>query len=239
MVYYLSGLTCTDENAAHKAGAQRVAAALGLALVFPDTSPRGLNVAGEADAWDCGVGAGFYVNATREPWARGWRMYDYVLTELPALLATTPALGALDTARASVCGHSMGGHGALVLALRNPGRFRAVSAFAPICHPSVVPWGEKAFGAYLGDDRDAWKAYDACELLAAGVAGPRAPVLVDTGSADAFGATQLRTEDLVAAAAAAGYPMTVRVQEGYDHSYYFVATFIEEHLRHHAQALRG
>jgi S-formylglutathione hydrolase len=237
VVYFLSGLTCSDENFSHKAGAQRVAAELGVGLVMPDTSPRGLGVAGEADAWDFGVGAGFYVDATTEAW-RAWRMYSYCRDELPALLKADAQFASLDTERASVMGHSMGGHGALVLALRNPGRYRSVSAFAPICNPCDCPWGEKAFSGYLGPDREVWKAYDACELLR-GYTGPHIPTLVDCGTADAFLATQLKPERLAAAAEAAGFPLQLRMQEGYDHSYYFIATFVEDHLRHHAAALNA
>ena len=235
VVYFLSGLTCSDENFAHKAGAQRVAAELGLALVLPDTSPRGLGVPGEADAWDFGVGAGFYVDATQPAW-RSWRMYSYVTAELPALLRSDPQFAALDVSRAGVMGHSMGGHGALVLALRNPALYRSVSAFAPICNPCAVPWGEKAFGGYLGPDREAWKAYDACELLHA-YAGPKLPTLVDCGTADAFLEVQLKPERLVEVAKAAAFPLELRMQDGFDHSYYFIATFVEDHLRHHAKAL--
>ena len=235
VVYFLSGLTCSDENFAHKAGAQRVAAELGLALVLPDTSPRGLGVPGEADAWDFGVGAGFYVDATESAW-RSWRMYSYVTAELPALLRSDPQFAALDVGRAGVMGHSMGGHGALVLALRNPALYRSVSAFAPICNPAAVPWGEKAFGGYLGPDREAWKAYDACELLRA-YSGPKLPTLVDCGTADAFLEVQLKPERLAEAAKAAAFPLELRMQDSYDHSYYFIATFVEDHLRHHAKAL--
>lgn len=235
VLLFLAGLTCTDENFAQKAGAFRVAAELGLALVMPDTSPRGLNVEGEAAAWDYGVGAGFYVNATEGKWA-AWRMDEYVSTELPACLATLPGL---DMSKLSIMGHSMGGHGALVLALRTPLRYRSVSAFAPICHPSVVPWGIKAFTGYLGADTASWKSYDATELLAAHT-GPKFPLLVDVGAADNFlAAGQLRPEDLEAAAKAVGFPLTLRMQDGYDHSYNFIATFVEEHLRFHATHLRG
>lgn len=232
VVYWLSGLTCTDQNFVTKAGAQRYAAELGLALVTPDTSPRGDSVADDPD-FDLGQGAGFYVNATREPWASHYRMYDYVVDELPRVLAGLP----LDLARSGICGHSMGGHGALVIALRNPGRYRAVSAFAPICAPTRCPWGEKAFSAYLGGAREEWREYDACELLAG--ADERLPLLVDQGDADGFLQEQLRPELLEQACARYSHPLTLRRQPGYDHSYYFIASFIGDHLRHHALALTG
>ena len=233
VLYWLSGLTCTDENFSTKAGAQRVAAELGIALVMPDTSPRGLGIDGEAASWDLGVGAGFYVDATQAPWAPRWNMYSYVVDELPALVEG----GAFPIARdrRAISGHSMGGHGALVLALRNPGRYRSVSAFSPIVAPSLVPWGQKAFTAYLGDDRDAWAKYDATALVA--TAGERLPLLVDVGDADPFLHEQLRPKLLEAACATHGHPLALNLREGYDHSYWFVATFIESHLRHHAAAL--
>ena len=234
VLYWLSGLTCTDENFMQKAGAQRLAAELGIAIVAPDTSPRGTGVPGDPDgAWDFGLGAGFYVNATEEPWSRHYRMYDYVVTELPALVeANFP----VSDARA-ISGHSMGGHGALVCALKNPGRYRSVSAFAPIANPSACPWGEKAFSRYLGAERARWLEWDACALIAG--ASERLPLLVDQGEADGFLAEQLRPEALRTACAAAGHPLTLRLQAGYDHSYYFIASFIDEHLRHHAAALHG
>lgn len=233
VLYWLSGLTCTDENFVTKAGAQRYAAELGLAIVCPDTSPRGTDLPGEHDSYDLGSGAGFYVNATQEPWARHYRMYDYVLRELPALIES----GQLPVQRdnRAICGHSMGGHGALVLALRNPGFYRSVSAFAPIVAPSQMPWGQKAFRAYLGEDRTQWAAYDACALIAGGA--ERLPLLIDQGEADEFLAEQLRPELLEQACARAGHPLTLRRRPGYDHSYFFIATFIGDHLRHHAQAL--
>jgi len=231
-LYWLSGLTCTDENFMQKAGAHRVAAELGVALVAPDTSPRGTGVPGDPDGgWDFGLGAGFYVNATEPPWSRHYRMHDYVVDELPALVgAELP----VDSRRA-VSGHSMGGHGALVAALRNPGRYLSVSAFAPITHPLAVTWGQKAFGHFFGEDRDAWKRWDACELIAD--ARERLPLLVDQGDADGLLAEQLCPDALREACAAAGHPLVLRMQPGYDHSYYFIASFIEEHLRHHAAAL--
>ena len=234
VLYWLSGLTCTDENFMQKASAQRLAAELGIAIVAPDTSPRGTGVPGDPDgAWDFGLGAGFYVNATEEPWRRHYRMYVYVVVELPALVE---ALFPVSVARA-ISGHSMGGHGALVCALKNPGRYRAVSAFAPIANPSACPWGEKAFARYLGADRARWLEWDACALIAG--TRERLPLLVDQGEADGFLAEQLRPEALRAACAAAGHPLNLRLQPGYDHSYYFIASFIDDHLRHHAAALRG
>jgi len=232
-VYWLSGLTCTDENFVTKAGAQRYAAELGLAIVCPDTSPREVDLQGEHDSWDFGSGAGFYINATREPWARHYRMHDYVVEELPALVeARFPVLAGVR----SVSGHSMGGHGALVAALRNPQRYAAVSAFAPICAPSECPWGEKAFSGYLGDDREQWKQWDACELVRAGAA-PTLALLIDQGESDDFLQQQLKPHLLEQACAQAAWPLQLRMRAGYDHSYHFIATFIEDHLRFHAEAL--
>ena len=234
VLYWLSGLTCTDENFMQKAGAMRAAADLGIAIVAPDTSPRGPDVPGDPDgAWDFGLGAGFYVNATQEPWARHYRMHDYVVHELPALVEA--AFPVSD--RRGVSGHSMGGHGALVCALRNPGRYRSVSAFAPIVNPMTAPWGEKAFGRYLGPDRRAWRDWDACALIAG--AAERLPILVDQGDKDSFLERQLRPGALEQAARAAGHPLTLRMQPGYDHSYFFIASFIDDHLRHHAGFLNG
>jgi S-formylglutathione hydrolase len=233
VVYWLSGLTCNDENFMQKAGAQRVAAELGLILVAPDTSPRGLDVPDDPEgAWDFGLGAGFYLNATQPPYAKHYHMHDYVVNELPALIeANFPA----SDARA-IAGHSMGGHGALVCALRNPGRYRSISAFAPIANPMDCPWGEKAFSRYLGEDRSRWREWDASVLIAQ--AQERLPLLVDQGDRDDFLANQLKPEALKQAARAADYPLTLRLQPGYDHSYYFIASFIEDHLRHHAGALK-
>ncbi|KRD32098.1 S-formylglutathione hydrolase [Lysobacter sp. Root916] len=232
VLYWLSGLTCSEQNFITKAGAQRYAAEHGLILVVPDTSPRGADVA-DADGYDLGQGAGFYLNATREPWAKHYRMYDYVVEELPALVdahfPTTSARG--------ISGHSMGGHGALTIALKNPGRYRSVSAFSPIVAPSQVPWGEKAFAAYLGEDREAWREWDATELIAQ--ARERLPLLIDQGEADEFLSTQLKPERLRAACEKAGHPLQLRLRPGYDHSYYFIASFIGEHIAHHAAALRG
>jgi S-formylglutathione hydrolase len=230
VVYFLSGLTCTEQNFITKAGAQRVAADLGLVIVAPDTSPRGDAVA-DAEGYDIGKGAGFYLNATQAPWAEHYRMADYVTGELRALVEQHFPVND----RRGVSGHSMGGHGALVLTLRNPGLYQSVSALAPIVAPTQVPWGEKAFSAYLGADREQWKAWDACELIAG--ATERLPLLLDQGSADDFLATQLQPERLAAACKAADHPLILRMQPGYDHSYYFIATFIGEHLEHHAEAL--
>jgi len=233
LVYWLSGLTCTDENFVAKAGAQRYAAELGLAIVAPDTSPRGEGVPDDPDgAWDFGLGAGFYVNATREPWRKHYRMYDYIVDELPALINSQFPV---DASRVGISGHSMGGHGALTIALKNPGRFRSVTAFSPICSPLNCPWGEKALGNYLGPEREAWREYDTTALLAG--AREQLPVLVDQGDADDFLAEQLRTPLLKQACADAGYPMTIRMQEGYDHSYFFISSFIGEHLAFHAGCL--
>jgi S-formylglutathione hydrolase len=234
-LYWLSGLTCTDDNVRVKAGAQRYAAEHGLALVMPDTSPRGEDVPDEPDRYDLGQGAGFYVNATREPWARHYQMYDYVTAELPALLeASLPLLPGVR----SVSGHSMGGHGALICALKNPGLYRSVSAFSPICHPMQCGWGEGCFTAYLGDERETWAAYDAVALINAGARAPA--ILVDQGTADEFlEAGQLLPESLEAACAQASIPLNLRRQPGYDHSYHFIATFIGEHMAYHAEALKA
>ncbi|MBI2241443.1 MAG: S-formylglutathione hydrolase [Magnetospirillum gryphiswaldense] len=230
-LYWLSGLTCTDENFMQKAGAQRLAAELGMAIVCPDTSPRGEHVPGDPDgAWDFGHGAGFYVDATQEPWSRHYRMHDYVTRELPELIeATFPV-----SAKRAISGHSMGGHGAIVCALRNPGLYVSVSAFSPITNPMNCPWGQKALGRLLGADRATWKGWDATALIHS--TKTRLPLLVDQGDADSFLAEQLKPEELVQAAKAADYPLTLRLQPGYDHSYYFVASFMEDHLRHAAAA---
>lgn len=236
VMYYLSGLTCTDENVIQKSGVQRACAQHGIAFIAPDTSPRGLNVEGEADSWDFGVGAGFYVNATVDKW-KNWRMYDYITKELPALLASS--FPTLDTANASIMGHSMGGHGALTIALKNPGAYKSLSAFAPICNPCNVPWGTKAFSGYFGEDnKELWKAHDATELVKS-YSGPALPTLVDTGSGDSFLEVQLKPEAFQAAADAAGFPVTMRMQEGYDHSYFFMASFIDEHVAFHAKHLKA
>lgn len=233
VVTYLSGLTCTAQNFTTKAGAQRVAAELGLIVVAPDTSPRGTGIPGEDDDADFGTGAGFYVDATQASWAARYRMYTYVAEELRALVhARFPTAG---PGCESLMGHSMGGHGALVIGLRNPARYRSLSAFAPVVAPSQVPWGKKAFGGYLGPDRDAWKAYDATELVMS--TRHPAPILIDQGTADPFLDEQLRPDLFAAACNASGQALTLRMQDGYDHSYYFIATFIEDHLRHHARHL--
>lgn len=235
-LFYLAGLTCTEETFAIKGGAQRYATEHGIALISPDTSPRGAGVPNDSDAWDFGVGAGFYVDATREPWARNYRMYSYVTQELrTAVLAELP----VREDRLGIFGHSMGGHGALVLALRNPDIYKSVSAFAPIAAPSHCPWGEKAFSGYLGDDREAWKHYDASELVKSAKAKFEAGILIDQGLADNFLATQLHPERFEAAAKAAGQAVTLRRHEGYDHGYYFISTFIGEHVAFHARALCG
>ena len=235
VLWFLAGLTCTEENFTVKAGAQRVAAELGLMLVAPDTSPRGEGVPTDPEhAYDFGLGAGFYLDATEAPWSTHYRMYSYITKELPALIgAHFPA----DMARQGITGHSMGGHGALTIALKNPDTFQSVSAFAPIVAPSEAPWGQKALGLYLGADRARWAEYDACALIRAGCRGPL--LLVDQGEADPFLAKQLQPERLEDACAQATQPLLLRRQPGYDHSYYFIASFIEDHLRWHAQALRA
>eukprot|EP00882_Tetradesmus_deserticola_P002116 GHRQ01002266.1.p1 GENE.GHRQ01002266.1~~GHRQ01002266.1.p1 ORF type:complete len:289 (+),score=92.83 GHRQ01002266.1:169-1035(+) len=236
VLYYLSGLSCTDENVVQKSGVQRACAQHGIAFVAPDTSPRGLNIEGEAESWDFGVGAGFYVNATVDKW-KNWRMYDYITKELPALLAAS--FPSLDTATASIMGHSMGGHGALTIALKNPGTYKSLSAFSPICNPCNVPWGVKAFTGYFGaDNKELWKAHDATELVKT-YNGPALPALVDTGTGDSFLEVQLKPEAFQAAAESAGFPVTMRLQEGYDHSYFFMASFIDEHVAFHAKHLKA
>jgi S-formylglutathione hydrolase len=231
VVWYLSGLTCSHANVTEKGEYRRACAELGLIFVAPDTSPRGEGVPDE-EAWDFGQGAGFYVDATRAPWDAHFRMYSYVAEELPALIAAHfPA----DMGRQGIMGHSMGGHGALTLALRNPGRYRSCSAFAPIVAPAQVPWGEKALGRYLGPGRDAWRAHDAVALIEDGARLDA--LLVDQGDADAFLAEQLRPGLLEAACAAAGIPLQLRMQPGYDHSYYFISTFMADHLAWHAERL--
>jgi S-formylglutathione hydrolase len=233
LLYFLSGLTCTEENFTVKSGAQRRAAELGLALAMPDTSPRGTDLPGEHDSYDFGSGAGFYVDATEAPWSVNYRMYSYVTRELPALVSENFAV---DAGRTGVFGHSMGGHGALVAALRNPATYRSVSAFAPIVAPMHCPWGEKAFSGYLGADRTAWRAWDACALVEDG--RRVAEILVDQGMDDPFLATQLMPERLEQACAAAGQPLTLRRQPGYDHSYFFIASLVADHLDWHAHRLK-
>ena len=235
VLFYLAGLTCTEETAAVKAGAQRIAAELGVMLVTCDTSPRNTGIAGEADDWEFGAGAGFYLNATQQPWATFYRMYDYVLDELRQ---TVLANFAADPVRIGIFGHSMGGHGALVLALRNPQVFKSVSAFAPICSPTRCAWGQKALPRYLGEDQAAWQAYDAVEIVKAAGRAVFPEILVDQGLADKFlHQSQLLPELLEAACAATGQSLRLRRHAGYDHGYYFISTFIEDHLRFHAARL--
>jgi S-formylglutathione hydrolase len=233
VLYWLSGLTCTEENFIIKAGAQRVAAELGIALVVPDTSPRGLNLPGEAASYDFGLGAGFYVDATEAPWSQNYRMYSYVIGELCDVVA---AGFPVDVTRAGIFGHSMGGHGALTIALKNPQRYKSVSAFAPICSPMRCPWGEKALAGYLGADRASWRGYDATALIEErGWRGP--PILVDQGTRDLFLDSQLKPELLRASCIEFNVPLELRMQDGYDHSYFFISSFIEDHLRFHARHL--
>ncbi|MFT5434143.1 MAG: S-formylglutathione hydrolase [Myxococcota bacterium] len=233
VLLFLSGLTCSPQNVISKAGIQRLCAEYGLVLVAPDTSPRGEHVADD-EAWDLGQGAGFYLTATQEPWAQHYKMDQYVLDELPHLV--TGVLGPADRPW-GVTGHSMGGHGALVLALRNPGRFASVSALSPILQPSDVPWGETAFSAYLGEDRNEWAAWDASRLLA--TTTERLPILIDQGTADSFLDEQLTSEAFLSAAKEHGHIVTYRLQPGYDHSFYFVATFLGDHVDHHATVLHA
>ncbi len=234
VVYWLSGLTCTDDNARVKGGMQRYAAELALALVFPDTSPRGAAVPDVPERYDLGQGAGFYVNATQAPWSEHYRMYDYVTRELPALiereLPVKPGLR-------SISGHSMGGHGAMICALKNPGMYRSVSAFAPICNPVACSWGQDCFAAYLGENREAWRAYDTTCLVADGVQAM--PLLIDSGTGDEFLAEQLYPQNLEAACQARDFPLNLRMQPDYDHSYHFIASFIGEHLSYHAAKLQS
>lgn len=237
LVTFLAGLTCTEETFTMKAGAQRLAAELGLALLMPDTSPRGAGVVGEDAHWDFGVGAGFYLDATAAPWSGHWRMESYLIDEL--LPAVTNAFN-LHADRQGLFGHSMGGHGALTLALRHPGRFTSVSAFAPICAPTQCPWGHKAFTGYFGQDESTWAAHDASALMAGQNTAPYpGGILIDQGLADKFLAEQLYPEAFEAACAKVGQPLTLRRHAGYDHGYYFISTFVEDHLRHHARLLIG
>ncbi|GGB65529.1 S-formylglutathione hydrolase [Shewanella inventionis] len=233
VLYWLSGLTCTDENFMQKAGAQRIAAELGIAIVAPDTSPRGEGVADDKDgAYDFGLGAGFYLNATKPPFAQHYKMYDYVVSELPAIIeAHFPV-----TNQRSISGHSMGGHGALTIALKNPNQYKSVSAFSPICNPMDCPWGIKAFRGYLGDDQQQWQQYDSCELMQN--SQQFVPALVDIGTNDTFLDEQLKPHTLEKIAQLKEYPLELRMQPGYDHSYYFISTFIEQHLRFHANYLK-
>jgi S-formylglutathione hydrolase len=233
VLYWLSGLTCTDENFVSKAGAQAYAAGQGIAIVAPDTSPRGKDIPDDPNAaYDFGLGAGFYVNSMQEPWRKHYQMYDYIVEEMPALIGKHFST---DGERTGISGHSMGGHGALTIALKNPGRYRSVSAFSPICSPLNCPWGEKALGNYIGDNRDDWQPYDATVLVSQ--ATEQLPILIDQGGADDFLKEQLKTELLIAASEEASYPMEIRMQPGYDHSYFFIATFIGDHIRFHAKNL--
>ncbi|KLQ29985.1 S-formylglutathione hydrolase [Enterobacter cloacae complex sp. P12RS] len=232
VLFWLSGLTCNDENFTTKAGAQRIAAELGIALVMPDTSPRGDDVADDA-GYDLGKGAGFYLNATEQPWASHYRMYDYIRDELPALIKAEFTV----RDRCAISGHSMGGHGALIMALKNPGKYTSVSAFAPIVNPTQVPWGQKAFTNYLGQDEEKWQEWDSCALMLASRTEDAIPMLIDQGDADQFLAGQLQPAVLAEAARQKDWPLTLRIQAGYDHSYYFMASFIEDHLRFHAEHL--
>ena len=237
VLYYLAGLTCTEETFMIKAGAQRVAAELGIMLVAPDTSPRGVELPGDRASWDFGVGAGFYVDATQEPWSRHYRMYSYVTQELPAIIESEfPA----DKKRVGIFGHSMGGHGALTIALKNPDRYKSVTAFAPIAAPKRCPWGQKAFTGYLGTDQSQWDPYDATELmLKVKGAGSRPPILIDQGLADQFLEQQLHPHFFEEACAKVGQRLTLRNHAGYDHGYYFISSFVEDHLRHHSRILNG
>jgi len=234
VLYWLSGLTCTDENFMQKAGAFRKAAELGIAIVAPDTSPRGEDVPDDPEgAYDFGLGAGFYLNATQEPWEEHYQMYSYIVDELPQLIEQHFPV----SKRKAISGHSMGGHGALTIGFRNPGSYSSISAFSPICHPMSVPWGQKAFRNYLGEDKTLWQQYDAVELLKTHLV--RTPILVDQGNADNFLTEQLKPETLQAAAIEAKVDLTLRIQPGYDHSYFFIQTFIDDHLEFHAKYLKS
>lgn len=233
VLYWLSGLTCNDENFMQKAGAQRVAAELGIAIVCPDTSPRGTDLPGEHATYDFGSGAGFYLNATQEPWNKNYNMYDYVVDELPQFISDNFPV----TDKCSISGHSMGGHGAITIALKNPKKYCSVSAFSPICNPVACGWGEKAFTHYLGADKSTWEEYDSSLLVAK--ASERLPLFVDQGGADDFLSEFLMPEALQAACEKVNYPLSLRMHDGYDHSYFFISSFIEDHLRYHDKALRG
>lgn len=235
VLYWLSGLTCTEQNFITKAGAQRYAEEHGLALVAPDTSPRGCNIESEEDSWDFGTGAGFYVDATQEKWKTNYNMYSYITEELPTLInANFPVL----SDRQSIFGHSMGGHGALICALKNPGLYKSVSAFAPICNPINCPWGQKAFSGYIGEDKVSWKNWDACELVAQYKGPSFSYILIDQGKDDPFlHQKQLLPENFVEACREAGVQVVLRLQEGYDHGYHFISSFVGDHIQHHAKAL--
>ena len=235
LIYWLSGLTCTDDNFVQKAGAQRYASEAGVAIVCPDTSPRGEDVPDDPEgAYDFGLGAGFYVNASQQPWAKHYQMYSYIIEELPAVLTASELPLQIDNA--SIMGHSMGGHGALTIALKNPGKYKAVSALSPICSPLNCPWGEKALSNYLGNNKDDWPDYDSCALIAK--VEEKLPILIDQGDADDFLLEQLKPELLQAACDKAGHPLTLRIQSGYDHSYFFIASFIGDHIKYHAEQLK-
>jgi len=235
LLIYLAGLTCTEETFPIKAGAQRVAAELGLALLTPDTSPRGVRFPGDDESYDFGLGAGFYIDATQSPWSANYRMYSYIAHELPELVTD---FFAVDADRVGLMGHSMGGHGVLTIGLKHPERFRSLSALAPIVAPMQCPWGQKALSRYLGDDQTRWRPYDATELMRdLGSATGRPPLLIDQGQDDEFLVTQLKPELLEPAARGAGYPLTLRRHAGYGHGYYFISSFVEDHLRHHAACL--
>lgn len=234
VLYWLSGLTCTDENFMQKAGAFRVASELGIVIVAPDTSPRGEDVPDDPDgSYDFGLGAGFYLNATQDPWKKHYQMYDYIVKELPLLIETHFPV----SDKKAISGHSMGGHGALTIALSNPSKYSSVSAFSPICNPVNCPWGQKAFTHYLGDDKEDWQHYDSSLLMQQIAKEQHIPALVDQGDADNFLEEQLHPQALQMAAENSGYPLTLRMQQGYDHSYYFISSFIEEHLRFHHASL--
>ncbi|KAK9969285.1 hypothetical protein ABG768_027476 [Culter alburnus] len=236
VLYWLSGLTCTEQNFITKAGSQQAASEHGIIVVAPDTSPRGCNIEGEDESWDFGTGAGFYVNATQEPWKTNYRMYSYVTEELPRLINSNfPA----DPEKMSISGHSMGGHGALICALKNPGKYKSVSAFAPICNPIQCAWGQKAFSGYLGPDKSTWELYDAT-VLAESYSGPELDILIDQGRDDQFlSSSQLLPDNLIAACSKKKIPVVFRLQQGYDHSYYFIFSFINDHIKHHAKYLNA
>ncbi|ESO06794.1 hypothetical protein HELRODRAFT_156780 [Helobdella robusta] len=235
VIYWLSGLTCTEQNFIQKSGAQRYASEHGVIIVGPDTSPRNCKIEGDSECWDFGVGAGFYVDATEPKWKEHYRMYSYVTKELPALIGSTFRI---DLSRQSIMGHSMGGHGALICYLKNPGKYKSVSVFAPICNPSKCPWGQKAFKGYLGSDETTWEAYDACSL-AKHYKGPINNILIDQGLSDEFlGKNQLLPDNFVVSCAESKIPIILRKHEGYDHSYFFISTFIGEHVAHHAKFLK-
>lgn len=238
VLYWLSGLTCTDQNFVTKAGAQQYATEFGIAVVCPDTSPRGEDVPDDIEqAWDLGLGAGFYLNATEQPWAKNYQMYDYVVHELPVVIATANL--PIDSSRQSISGHSMGGHGALTIVLKNPDRYQSASAFSPIVAPMHCPWGQKVFSNYLGENKESWKQYDSCELITAADKNHRLPILIDQGEADDFLQEQLMTDRIIEAAESVKYAMQVRFQPGYDHSYFFIASFIRDHFQFHSEFLKN